>query len=217
MKLEWGESFKTESDGLGDLKLSGLILLTQNDNHSVHLNAGVSLPTGDIDARDDTPAMSNALLPYPMQLGSGTFDLLPGITYQGQSGQFSWGAQAMGTIRPGRNDNSYALGNRFEASAWGGMLLCESLSASIRTVWSKWGNIDGANPALNPQMVPTADPNRRGGEQLDLGLGINTLVKFADTSARWAVEFLFPLSRDLDGPQLETDFQLMTGLQLSFS
>jgi len=210
-----GQKFETKADGLGDLKLSGLVLLHENNNHKVHLNAGVSLPTGEIDARDDTPAMADAQLPYPMQLGSGTFDLMPGVTYAGQAERFSWGAQALGTIRPGRNDNSYALGNRFETSIWGAMQVINGFSASIRTKWSKWGNISGADPELNPNMVSTADPDRRGGQQLDLGLGVNTLFKVADTPTRWALEFLIPLARDLDGPQLETDFQLITGFQLT--
>lgn len=42
-----------------------------------------------------------------MQLGSGTYDALPGITYLAQYGQFSWGAQATATIRLGGNDRDY--------------------------------------------------------------------------------------------------------------
>jgi len=40
--------------------------------------------------RDDTPAGSNQKLPYPMQLGSGTIDLLPAIIYIGQTDKFQY-------------------------------------------------------------------------------------------------------------------------------
>ncbi len=74
-----------ESSGLGDVKVSGLIPIWENDRRRIHLTAGISYPTGSI---KETGAMSmrgampmNMRLGYPMQLGSGTFDLLPGLTY----------------------------------------------------------------------------------------------------------------------------------------
>ena len=64
--------------------MSGLVKIFDAPMHQIHLNAGISLPTGSIDVEDQ------GLLPYPMQLGSGIYDLLPGITYNGQAHQFSW-------------------------------------------------------------------------------------------------------------------------------
>ena len=72
-----GVRFRTESEGLGDIKFGGLIKIFDNYSQRVHLNAGMSFPTGSIDKKDGTPAGPNQQLPYPMQLGSGTFDLLP--------------------------------------------------------------------------------------------------------------------------------------------
>jgi len=43
--------------------------------------------------------MGRARLPYPMQIGSGTFDLYPGLTYTGQRDQAGWGGQVLATIR----------------------------------------------------------------------------------------------------------------------
>lgn len=62
--------------------------------HCLHFNAGLSLPTGSIDKQDATPMGPNSKLPYPVQLGSGTYDLLPGLTYNGQDRDLSWGAQS---------------------------------------------------------------------------------------------------------------------------
>ena len=77
------------------------------DRHRVLVGAGISFPTGSIDKKDDTPAAPDQQLPYPMQLGSGTFDLLPGLTYLGQAGKLGWGAEAMATLRLGENSNDY--------------------------------------------------------------------------------------------------------------
>jgi len=212
-----GREFTTESSGLGDIGLTGLIPFYEDEMHILHFNAGLTLPSGEIDERDDTPAMAQAQLPYPMQLGSGTVDLKPGITYNGYHGRTVWGAQGIGTIRLGRNDNEYSLGDRFESSIWVGYEFFEWMSGSVRTAWSIWGDIDGADPLLNPMMVPTADPNRRGGRTVEMGVGLNFLIPSGSLEGlRIAVEYLFPLYRDLNGPQLETDATWIFGGQMTF-
>jgi hypothetical protein len=52
---------------------------------------------------------------------------------------------------------------------------------------------------------------------LDLGPNINFLVEKASLEGtRFAFEVLFPLYRDLDGPQLETDWTMTAGIQYAF-
>jgi hypothetical protein len=65
-----GVRFTTRSDGVGDVSLRGVYVLSTTRRQNLFLNLGLSAPTGDIDASDDTPAASNAQLPYPMQPGS---------------------------------------------------------------------------------------------------------------------------------------------------
>ena len=212
-----GMRFTTRSSGLGDIGISGLTEVYESDSHKFILNTGLTLPSGEIDERDDTPAAEQAQLPYPMQLGSGTVDLKPGATYNGQAERLSWGMQGIGTIRLGRNDNDYSMGDRFDSTAWGAVSLSDWLSASMRTSWSVWGDYDGADPDLNPMMIPTADPDRRGGRQVDLAFGFNFLVpggKFENL--RIAVEGIFPVYQNLSGPQLETDWSYVAGAQYSF-
>ena len=212
-----GMRFKTRSNGLGDIKINGLIRIYENKNHKIHLNDGISLPSGEIDARDDTPAASNVKLPYPMQLGSGTVDLLPGITYLGKNDLFAWGAQISGTIRLGENDNNYTLGNRFESTTWSTYSISDSTSASLRLNWQSWGNIDGLDPDLNPMLVSTADPSKRGGDRLDVGFGLNLYIPSGVLrSSKLALEFLLPVHEDLNGPQLETDWTSVLGWQVAF-
>jgi hypothetical protein len=211
------QSFNTDSEGIGDIKITGLYQVLNENQQRIHLNAGISIPSGSIEARDTTPAGPDQLLPYPMQLGSGTLDLHPGITYLGQTGDWSWGSQIIGTIRLGENSNSYKFGDQIMLTAWGARKFSDWASTSLRIKGRNWGNISGMDSRLNPNLVPTADPNRRGGTQIDIGFGINLFVPEGDLrSGRLAIEFDVPIYRALSGPQLETDWQLTAGLQFSF-
>jgi hypothetical protein len=215
-----GGMFTTSSSGIGDLGLSALVKLVNRNRNSLHLNLGVSLPTGSIEEVDLTPASApnEAQLPYPMQTGSGTTDLEPGMTYLGQTADWSWGLQGRGTFRVSDNDRSYRLGNVGQATSWLARRWNQWISTSIRLQGRTTGNVKGADPALNPAMVPTADPDLRGGTRIDVGLGLNFEVASRGPlhGQRLAVEFLLPAYQSLDGPQLENDYTLVIGWQYAF-
>ncbi|MBX2861492.1 MAG: hypothetical protein KTR14_09660 [Vampirovibrio sp.] len=213
-----GVTFRTRSEGFGDIKASGLIPVFEKEGqktrHKVLLKGGVSFPTGSINQRDRTPAGANQRLPYPMQLGSGTYDLMPGVTYTGQAETWSWGLQGTGVIRLGKNSNQYRLGNRVSVTPWVAKKWASWLSTSVRLNGQSWGNITGADPVLNPNMIQTANPNNQGGQAVDLTFGINLLVpKGFLKNQRVAIEMGFPLHQNLDGPQLERDLFLTVGWQ----
>ncbi|MCM1982246.1 transporter [Lyngbya confervoides] len=212
-----GTSFTTNSSGLGDVSLSGLYKILDRDRHRVHLNFGTSFPTGSINQRDDTPAGPNQVLPYPMQIGSGTVDLRPGVTYLGQTQDWSWGVQMLGTLRLGKNDNDYRLGNEINGTIWGARRWNDWISTSLRLQGRDWGDIAGADPRLNPLVIPTADPSRRGGSRIDLNLGLNLFApRGALKGGRLGLEFGLPIFQSLDGPQLETDWHVTAGVQYAF-
>lgn len=100
-----GVQFTTETQGISDISLLGLYTVygeVEKGGHRLLVIPGLSFPTGSIDERGDTPA-GNQQLPYPMQLGSGTFDLLAGFAYLGESENWAWLTEAEGTIRLGKN------------------------------------------------------------------------------------------------------------------
>jgi hypothetical protein len=178
----------------------------------------VSLPTGSIDARGDTPAGSDVRLPYPMQLGSGTVDLRPGLTWLGQVDNWSFGVQSRGVIRLGDNENDYHLGNQFGITGWWARVLSDSASVSLRMESTRWGDIEGADVTQNPRMVPTADPTRRGGRRVDLAVGLNLYARGGALNGhRLAVEVGVPVYQHLNGPQLETDWTVTIGWQKAFA
>ena len=216
-----GVRFTTASEGIGDLELTTLYTFFRRDfdRHRLVLRAGLSVPTGSIDEKDflANPAQGKQQLPYPMQLGSGTFDLRPGITYLGQTEDWGWATEVDGTIRLGENSNNYTLGNRLHLSAMGTRRLTDWMAPFVRLDGQVWGNIDGADPALNPTVVPTADPDRRGGARVDLSFGVNLYVGEGILKGhRLAIQGGLPIYQSLDGPQLETDWQVSIGWQWIF-
>ena len=67
------------------------------------------------------------------------------------------------------------------------------------------------------RMVPTVFPDLRGGSRVDVSGGINTyLKKSRPGQIRLALEVSKPIYQRLDGPQLETDYQVMFGTQFLF-
>lgn len=218
-----GGMFTTESRGMGDTSISAMVLLADSKRQRVHLTLGASLPTGSIEQSDVTPASApnEARLPYPMQLGSGTFDFLPGITYLAESDNWSGGAQLRGTVRTGENDAEYRLGHRFMATGWAARKLSDWVSASVRLTSENWGNIEGADPSfagpVMMRMVPTVFPDLRGGKRVDIGAGLNTYLKRSRPGQiRLAFEVSRPIYQSLNGPQLESDYQVMFGTQFLF-
>ena len=212
-----GVDFSTRSQGWGDTQLSAIFVVFEDYDESVHLNLGLSAPTGSIDERDDTPMASDVRLPYPMQLGSGTWDARPAITYVHADDAWQWGGQVRCVLRLGENDNDYTLGDRFEATAWLERGLTENLGGSLRLLGLSWGAIDGADPELNPALTPTADPDLQGGERLDLALGLQ-LYSSAGALAgnRLELEVGAPLYESLDGPQMSVEYWATLGWSFTF-
>lgn len=218
-----GMEFITESSGLGDVKLGGIYSLAGSETEGRWLlNVGLSVPTGSIDEEDFLPPIGREdQLPFPMQIGSGTYDFRPGITYRRLADGYSVGAQAMAVLRLGDNDNGYTLGDRFNLTTWLAKPLSHHFSASVRLQYQWWDHIDGldqhaALPISNMmgRTVPTVDPELRGGESLDIALGLNTTL--GANHDRVAFEVVYPIEQDLNGPQLETDITLTLGYQKAF-
>ena len=153
-----GMGFAAESSGLGDASLGALIGLKDQGSTRVHLNAVVSLPVGSTERTGVTPMSDgNAVqLPYPMQLGSGTWDVMPGITVLGMTESWSWGFQGMGRLRMGENSRGYRLGHSAVSTAWFALKPSDVVSLSVRAEWRLWGDYSGQDAAyMNSMMAPT--------------------------------------------------------------
>ena len=210
--------FSTASSGFGDVKLGILYKFINNNRQSLHGLVNFSIPTGNLEATDETPMSSpnEILLPYPMQVGSGTFDMDLGLTYLGQNNQVSWGSQLKATYRFGRNEYDYSLGNRYSLNSWFAVKTSDWLSISARIEGAATEKINGANPNLTPMMVTTADIANSGGYQINGGLGFNIYAfKGSLKNVRFGAEYALPIYQDLNGIQLEQKQTITLGLQYS--
>lgn len=200
-----GVHFTTEAEGLGDIALAGMTPILDRGDTRAHAALGLFLPTGSTDERDATPMSASAKLPYPMQLGTGTFDLEPGATWMHQRGVMSFGAQAQHRVSLDLNDEGYRHGARTQISAWAAAEVSPALSVSTRLAWHHSERFHGADDDLNPALVPTADARFTGRERLDLGLGVNYRTP---GGSRFGAELSLPLDEDVNGIQMETDWTL---------
>lgn len=171
-----GSTFVTRSAGIGDVQVMAHYALYKKNADYLIAKAALSLPTGSIDARDDTPAGADQRLPYPMQLGAGTYGLILDLTYIDQAYNWAWGAHATSTFRFGRNDHSYRPGDEYHLGTWITRRLTEWMAPLLHADLHVTRDVVGADPALDPAMMPTADPARQGAIHFTLGPGLSFYV-----------------------------------------
>ena len=210
-----GGAFSTVSQGIGDVVAEALVTLVGRagrDRHRLLVSGRIILPTGDIDVSGTTPAGSGQPLPYPMQLGSGTVGLASGVTYLGEARSFAWMLQTHGALQAGSNRRGYSLGNQAIGTAWLAWALRDWVSPTLGLDAQIWGDIEGADPALNSMMVPTADPTLRGGRRVDLKPGLTLYAPTGKLEGhRLSLEAVLPVFQSLHGPQLKTAWSLVLG------
>lgn len=209
-------TFTTESSGFGDTKIGALYKFFNNKRQQLHGQIGISIPTGSIDEEDVTPASSpnEVILPYPMQIGSGTWDTEIALTYLKQWSKVSFGTQARTTLRIGENSNEYRLGNRYSLNTWAAFIATDWLSFSGRIELGAIDKINGINPDLNPMMVITADTANSGMTYANAGVGFNLYAfKGSLKDLRLGFEAATPLFQNMNGIQLRNKETITLGLQ----
>ncbi|QDV26385.1 transporter [Aureliella helgolandensis] len=209
-----GTFFTTHNSGFGDTSFGALVRLYYDDDDDVILNLGGSAPTGRIFRISSLPtdgAMEQPL-PYPMRLGSGTFNAKPGITWKRYFDFGSFGTQFQTDLPIGHNYRGYSVSDEFRLNNWYSHLLTENLSTSIR-VENLWRtNYGGADPMAPDGLISTNVESFRGGYSLNLGLGCAALLN----AHLLNVEFVPTLYQNLNGIQLETDWTMAASWSKSF-
>jgi hypothetical protein len=208
MMMEPMESMETS--GFGDTLFGALVRLAQGPGYHVHAGLVFSAPTGSVSER----GASGLLYPYGMQLGSGTWDFRPSLTYTGRQDRWAWGAQLNGIIRmESENDEGYRLGNQFQATAWGSYRLIDWLSASARMLYTNQGQV-ASNGSVGMGDMPGDFPHNYGGQFLDVGLGVNAILP--EGLGRLGVEWVQPIVDDVNGYQQGRDGTLWVKWSKSF-
>jgi nitrous oxide reductase accessory protein NosL len=206
------------TSGLGDTEIRGIYKI----NNYLVGSLGLSLPTGDIEKHFVTMGRPPYRQPYDMQLGSGTYDLKPAITYNALSddAKWNWGAQAMYSWHTGKNENDWKYGDSIKVTSWLQRAFGPA-SSWLRLAYSDTGRIKGhdseIDKLLNPSKMkgapmPDADPDNYGGQRLDGLIGLSLLKGPVSIGIEGGV----PLYQGLNGLQLKTRWTLNAGIQVMF-
>jgi len=212
-------AFTVHSEDIGDTRLGMSHQFARRGSSAWTVNAAISLPTGSINERANTPAGPSSLLPYTMQMGSGTADLSLGLSWQRSQSHVTWGVDANATLRNGRNNHDYRLGNKHGVGIWVYGNVWPHIQPGVQLAWHHTGRIRGADPNIpGPDasgLYPTAvlNPNNYGGERLDA----TAFVRYMPPEQPWYVDlqYMQPLQQDLNGPQMGVDHTV--GLTLGYS
>jgi len=215
-------TFTTEARGWSDTHLKMNLTFYQDSvshiEHKLMATLGLSLPTGAIDKKDVTPmsGTTKVQLPYPMQLGSGTYDPMLGLSYMGVGDKWYWGAQGIATLHPfGNNANGYRLGNKLAFKSWLNHGVNENVMLFARLDINAQGNIRGEDknlPAAMKTLVPTADSKLRAYKEARWVLGADYVFSVPLLAGqRIFTEVSKPFYQNLDGPQLKKDVTYHVG------
>ncbi|TRL31005.1 porin family protein [Methylosinus sporium] len=208
------------TQGWGDTMLQGLVRLYEDDIHHLHVNLGLSLPTGSISEEIIHMHPSGVFFQkrayYGLQLGTGTYDGLFGFTYRGKLDAWSWGVIYRGRAALGENQSGYLRGLSNEISAWGAYDVASGLAATGRVAATIWDRIHGHDVLIWGAQQGTV-PDYQGGERVKLLGGFEYLLKSEGMKpVRIAVEAGAPVYQRLNGPQLGQSWELNTALNFGF-
>lgn len=208
-----------ETGGFGDTRFGALFGLFHRDQHHIQLGLVMSAPTGDTSVRFRRDhGVERGFVHYDMQLGSGTWDFLPSLSYLGSRGRFLFGAQATGIVRmENEGPNGYALGDEAQVSVWGGIDLTNWLAATLRGIYTDQGRIHGRFDRPSSLRTPGDWPSNAGGHLFDLGIGFEVSVpRGSFEGMQLSVEWLQPLAENWNGFQLERTGTLAASVGMSF-
>lgn len=216
-------SFISKSAGTGDTIIGALFRGGETANRQWHSGLALSLPTGAVDKTGRpmvpmgcAPAAMDKRLPYPMQLGSGSYELKPSLTYNGDWRGWRIGGQANATLRLNDNDENYRLGDKLELQGWAMKNLTPYASASLRLDASHQGKLDGQDIHITLPM-PTAQSRSSGGTYANLSLGLNLIGQSGVLrDHRLALELVLPVHQDVNGVQMQRQETLTLGWQKAF-
>jgi len=222
------DTFTIETKGVGDISLLASKKLELGSKNLIIAGFGFTLPIGSINETGDTPSGglgdSNPL-PFTMQLGSGTYDLIPSVSYTAKKEKIDWGVGAFGKIRLGRNNRDYRLGNKYQLTCWIQGKWFSWAHPSIKVNAYYWQEITGDDTgtyanASTPETkfgANVANPANYGGKKIAINLGSKFNLpgeSFKNTKLEFDIGL--PVYQNLNGIQTEEDFNFSFALNQRF-
>jgi hypothetical protein len=152
-----------------------------------------------------------------MQLGSGSWDMTPGITYVTQKSKVAFSAQVQGIVRLNKNKAGYRFGNELSTNTWVGYNWWKGLGSSVRLEGTWSSKIEGFDNTFYAYNEIAANPNNYGGIRLQglVGLSYQFEEGFV-TDHRLAVEYGVPIYQQVEGIQNKLKQTWMASWSYSF-
>ena len=207
------------SSGFSDTKLQFLYGLKKHKNYQILVNLGCNIPNGSIQFKGSSTDIMypNNRLPYGMQLGSGTFDVLPGLTYLYQKNDFTYSIQAGSIVRLGYNQVGYKLGNEATLNVWLAYTWLDNLSSSLRFEGTVASDINGFDPTIYSYNEPSAYRLNYGGQKLTSYIGSTyQFQKGILKNNRIGIEYGLPIYQNLNGIQMKQNQTVYTSWSYTF-
>ncbi len=196
-----------ESSGVSDVLAGALFRIYEGNGVSAHLNAAVEIPTGSIEKVGPDLTGNTRLLPYDMQMGSGSLTVVPGASAAIQNEFGTVGGQALAKFRIMDNGRDYRLGDEFHGNVWMAYNVSALLSVSTGARIRSWGSIKGEDAAMDPTLEPGQDPLLSSGTVVAIPAGLNLRVPegfLAGTEVLF--EFVFPAYQKFDNLRQQGDW-----------
>jgi hypothetical protein len=189
--------------GIGDTSFTALVRLFDRAGLRAHAGIGISAPTGAVDEKGS----DGRFVHYGMQLGSGTWDLLPSLTFGGGAGAWGWGGQIAAVVRlEQENDSGFRFGDQYQATLWASRRLSGALSGSARVLYTTQGAVGGHYNGPHHHASPPDLQANYGGDFVEIGLGLNAVIGDGGFAGnRLGVEVLIPVFQDVNGFQQERE------------
>jgi hypothetical protein len=223
VRTQNGSNFTMTSDGIGDFTVLGKYRLYKDDNlvptKQVSMIFGLSLPTGAIDRKftNNTVANQNGtILPFKMQLGSGTVDPIIGFTYQGSRDPWWWGFNTQLEAHVYNNDQGYHRGQEFRYDFYAMRQVHDKVVVHAQLNGWYEGHYsaepynqrvlnNGHGGPTNSFTTPLFDPHNYGGHKMAISLGAQFQPKPLHI---FELTGTIPVHQDLNGPQLRDSYML---------
>ena len=213
-KHSTGQTKTLSSKGWGDTRLNVMRRIYESSIVKLHATLGLSIPTGSISKEDTMINGSKGTLGYGMQLGTGTYDILPSFTYLHTRKDFSFGLQSGAEIRTGENSKNYTVGDKYFTNIWLAKPISEIRSSfSLGLRGESLGKIDGKHKEIQSVMSFAQDAESTGYKRISYLLGMNHVFS---NGTRLAIEYMRPLYNNVNQVQLDTEYSLVLGLQHNF-
>ncbi len=216
--------FTMHSDGLGDTRVLGKYRVFSDDNlvptKQFSVIGGLSFPTGSINKRfanSPVTGQNGQILPYKMQMGSGSFDPIFSATFQGATDPFWYGFNATYIGRWHENDQGYEQGDEVKWDLYGMYQFHERALVQLQFNghWEdQYNGLPGAtlfngNGIFAPTgqfASPLFDPNNYGFTKVNVSAGVQY-----QPFPLHVMELLasVPIYQDVNGPQLKEEWRMM--------